>query len=65
MEKKIQDPRFSFVQQDKKLVDSKMETKRIGFFADAMYRFSRNKGSIVAAAILMFMILFSIITPFF
>ena len=64
MEKKIQDPRFSFVQQDKKLVDSKMETKRIGFFADAMYRFSRNKGSIVAAAILMFMILFSIITPF-
>ncbi len=64
MEKTIQDPRFSFVQSDKKLVDTKMETKRIGFFADAMYRFSRNKGSIVAGAILLAMLLFSIITPF-
>ena len=64
MEKKVIDPRFSFVQSDKKIVDAKMETKRIGFLADAMYRFSRNKGSIVAGAILLFMVLFSIITPF-
>ncbi len=63
MENKVMDPRFAFVQEDKKITDTKMETKRIGFFADAMYRFSRNKVSIVAAAILGFMVLFSIITP--
>lgn len=64
MENTVKDPRFTFIQSDKKLVDTKMETKRIGFFADAMYRFSRNKGSIIAGAILLCMFLFSIITPF-
>lgn len=64
MNNQVSDPRFRFVQENKKISDTKMETKRIGFFADAMYRFSRNKGSIIAAAILLFMILFSIITPF-
>ena len=64
MENKVTDPRFTFVQEDKKLSDTKMETKRIGFFADAMYRFSRNKASIVAASVLLIMVLFSIITPF-
>ncbi len=64
MENKSIDPRFQFVQSDKRIVDQKLETKRIGFFKDAMFRFSRNKASIVAAAILLFMVVFSIVTPF-
>ena len=64
MENKVINPRFTFVQKDKRILDAKMETKSIGFFKDAMYRFTRNKASIVAGAILLFMVLFSIITPF-
>ncbi len=62
-ENKVIDSRFEFAQKDKVLRDEKMKTKRVGFFADAMSRFAKNKGSIVAAAILGTMILFSLIAP--
>ncbi len=55
---------FEFIQEDKKIFDTKFETKRMGYFADAIHRFSQNKGSIVAFSILLVMILFSIIVPF-
>ena len=61
---KINKEDFEFVQNDKKLYDQKFETKRIGYFADAMQRFSQNKGSIVAGVILLIMIMFSVIAPF-
>ena len=55
---------FEFAQQDEKILDAKLETKKIGFFRDAMSRFAANKGSIVAAAIIGVLMLFSIIAPF-
>jgi oligopeptide transport system permease protein len=55
--------KFVFVQEKAKLSDVKMETKKIGYFADALYRFSQNKGSIVAAAIIFLLALFAIIAP--
>ncbi len=54
---------FVFVQEKEKLADVKIETKKIGYFHDALSRFSQNKGSIVAGAILVILVLFSIIVP--
>ena len=54
-----------FVQQDTTIFDQKFETKKIGYLQDALIRFSKNKGSVVAFVILCIMILFSLIVPFF
>lgn len=61
----VADDRFTFLHQDEKIYDEKFEFKKIGYFRDALMRFSQNKGSIVAFFILLFLTLFSIITPFF
>ena len=60
----ISDEKFEFAQKDKVLKDTKFETKQVGLFRDAMSRFAQNKGSVVAFAIILFLLLFSIITPF-
>lgn len=54
---------FEFAQKDEKITDTKMTTKRIGYFKDAFLRFCRNKSSIVAACIIILLILFAIIVP--
>lgn len=54
---------FAFVQENEKLHDQELQTKARGFFADAMLRFSKNKSSVIAAWILLFLILFSIFAP--
>lgn len=56
--------KFTFVQMDASIHDSKFDTKSRSFFADAMIRFKKNKSSLVAAWILAFMLLFSIVAPF-
>ena len=55
--------KFAFVQEDKKLRDKALETKARGFFADAMLRFRKNKSSVVASYILLFLILYAIFAP--
>ena len=60
----LPDDKFEFAQKDKVLKDTKFETKQVGLFRDAMSRFAQNKGSVVAFAIILFLLLFSIITPF-
>lgn len=55
--------KFEFVQMDARLHDSKLETKARGFFADAFLRFSKNKSSVIAAWILLFLLIFAIIAP--
>lgn len=57
--------KFEFVQKDKNIKDTSFETKPVGYFKDAWYRFSRNKGSVVAGCIILCLILFAIIVPFF
>lgn len=54
---------FTFVQSDKKIYDQKFETKNIGFFKDALIRFTKNKASIVAFVIIIILALFAIIVP--
>ena len=56
---------FVFVQDDEKLRDRELQTKARSFFADAMLRFGKNKSSVVAAWILLFLILFSLLAPVF
>ena len=59
----IPQEKFAFVQMDARLHDKKIETKFRSFFADAMLRFSKNKSSVVAAWILLFLVLFSVVSP--
>ena len=60
---KIPQEKFQFVQMDAHLHDQKLETKARGYIADAMLRFSKNKSSVIAAWILLFLVLFALITP--
>lgn len=59
----IPQEKFEFVQKDARLHDAKIDTKFRSFFADAMLRFTKNKSSVVAAWILLFLVLFAIIAP--
>ncbi len=60
---KIPKEKFAFVQQEEVLHDTKLETKEVGYFHDAWNRFKKNKGSVVAAGIIVLLILFAIFTP--
>ena len=59
----ISKDKFEFVQMDARLHDTKLETKSRSFFQDAMLRFSKNKSSVIAAWILLFLIIFSLVSP--
>ena len=66
--KEAQDPEiiqndFVLVQSDKKVHDQKFNTKPTTFFKDSVRRFRKNKSSVVAAFILGFLLLLSIVIP--
>ena len=61
----IDKTKFEFVQLDEKIHDTKFETKAIGYFGDALRRFSRNKSSVVAFIILCGVIFLAIFAPLF
>ena len=63
--KKIPAEKFTFAQKDKKIYDTQLETKPIGYFKDAWLRFCKNKSAVVAFALILFLMLFAIIVPFF
>lgn len=56
---------FEFVQMNEKIFDKKFETKAVGYFGDAFRRFCKNKSSVVAFIMLMFIILMAIFVPMF
>lgn len=62
--KNISKEDLEFAQKDIELHDQKFETKKVGYFKDAISRFGENKGSIVAFVIILILVLFSVITPF-
>ncbi|MBQ7050485.1 MAG: hypothetical protein IJN87_07650, partial [Firmicutes bacterium] len=61
--KHIPKEKFAFVQKDQRLHDRELETKPIGFFKDAMLRFSRNKGAVVCAVIILVLAIYAVIGP--
>lgn len=59
------DERFTFAHENVELHDQKLETKARGYFADAFFRFTRNKASVTATAIIALISLFAIFVPIF
>ncbi len=55
--------KFSFVNHGERISDKKFDDKPIGYFKDAWIRFRKNKGSIVAALIILIIILYSFAAP--
>jgi len=57
--------KFTFVQREGRIFDKEFETKPVGYFKDAMIRFSRNRTNVIATSILFTLILLSIFQPVF
>ncbi len=57
--------KFVFVNASEKISDTKFEDKPIGYFKDAWKRFCKNKASIFAACVILAIVLYAIIVPFF
>ena len=55
--------KLKFANADRVIHDKELETKPIGFFKDAMIRFKKNKSSVVASFIILFLFLYAIIIP--
>lgn len=62
---KISSDKLQFRAKGVELHDTKLETKPISYFRDALNRFTKNKASIVAAFIIAILIIFAIIGPWF
>lgn len=54
---------FELVQKDQQLKDEKFQGKPIGYFQDAMLRFTRNKSAIVAAIFIVLVTFFATFGP--
>ena len=62
-EYKISSEKFNFVQDAGRIHDKELSTKPVGYLKDAFSRFKKNKGSIVAAMIILVLVLsFSILS---
>ncbi|MBR5143448.1 MAG: hypothetical protein IKW53_00205 [Clostridia bacterium] len=59
----ISSEKFVFRSDAEKIHDTKLETKPVSYFRDALNRFTRNKASIVATVIIGLLVLFAIIGP--
>ena len=55
---------FEPVNRDRVLSDQKIDTKPVGYFADAFRRFKKNKGAVIASMIIVVLLLFAIIAPY-
>lgn len=56
--------KFAFIHKDERIHDEKLQTKSISYLGDAWLRFRKNKSSVVAFCLIVFLLLFAIITPF-
>ena len=59
----ISSEKFTFRVTDGSQHDTKLETKPVTYFRDAINRFARNKGSILAFGIIVLLVLFAVIAP--
>lgn len=60
---KIPKEKFSFVHEGDRISDKKFEDKPIGYFRDAWNRFRKSRASVIALAIIILIVLYSILTP--
>ncbi len=61
---KIPLEKLEFAQIEDVIRDEKFKTKPIGYFKDAWIRFRKNKASLIAAIIILFIILYAVLVPF-
>nr|MBR4280217.1 ABC transporter permease [Clostridia bacterium] len=59
----ISKEKFTFRQAEGRLHDTKLETKPVTYLRDALNRFAKNKGSILAFGIIIMLVLFAVVTP--
>lgn len=57
--------KLQFVQREERIHDLKFDTKPVGYFLDAWYRFRKNKSSVVAAIVILILMLYAIFVPIF
>ena len=57
--------KFAFAKSRDTKHDAKFDTKPVGYFLDAFNRFKKNKASLVAAIIIIILVIYAIIAPFF
>ncbi len=57
--------KFQFARKSDLYHDSKFDTKPVSYFQGAFRRFCKNKGAVVGGIIIVILILFAIIAPFF
>ena len=57
--------KFVFVNKEEDFSDAPLKTKPRGYFQDAMRRFVTNKGSLICFFVILILILFAFLTPFF
>ena len=57
--------KFRFIRSDERIRDEKLKTRPIGYFKDAWLRFRRDRSAVVAFVLIMILLLFSLIVPFF
>ena len=62
--KNIPKEKFEFAEAQDFSHELEFKTKPVGYFHDAFRRFCKNKGSVVAACIILALVLFAIIAPF-
>lgn len=55
--------KFEFVNHGERISDKKFDDKPVGYFKDAWIRFRKNKGSIVAAVIILIIVAYAFIAP--
>ncbi len=61
--KHIPAEKFRFVNEGERLSDKKFDDKPIGYFKDAWIRFRKNKASVLATVIIIFIVLYAFLTP--
>ncbi len=57
--------KFALVGEERAIKDVKFDTKPVGYLRDAFRRFCRNKASVVAGIIILILLLFAVVGPFF
>ncbi len=57
--------KFQFATRNDLAHDKKFDTKPVSYFQGAFRRFCKNKGAVVGGIVVLFLILFAIIAPFF
>ncbi len=61
----ISKEKFQFADNSDIMHDKKLQTKQMSFFQDVFHRFCKNKSSVVASIIILILVLFAIVGPYF